>query len=95
MLGGVGGRLRARIAKTRPPLEIPVPMLRCRPAPLPQAVLGERGQEFYEVPIAVGVVLEARAVGDSGVGCLARQRWARSTLTRAVAACFPIRKPAC
>ena len=97
MLGAAGAcRLRARITKTTSPLAIPASRLRRRPAPRRRRPSsGDAAEDLHELPIAVGVVLEARAIADSGVGRLACQRWARSALTRAVAARLPMRRQAC
>ena len=65
----------------------------CAAAAAPSS--GDAAENLHELPIAVGVLLEARAIADSGVGRLASQRWARSALTRAVAARLPMRRQAC
>jgi hypothetical protein len=59
MLGGVGCcRLQATIPKTTSPLSIPAS--RASAHARATAVLGDTAENLHELPIAVGMVLEAR-----------------------------------
>ena len=55
----------------------------------------DAAEDLYELPIAVRLLPEARAIADNGFRRLACQSWARSALIRAVAARLPTSRQAC